>query len=102
MLKRFYLRLLLLILSSTEEHIESLSKVVSNIEKRADLLERSMEEEAVHLATLAQNRRRALEAVEASYDRKESLSHEVIGAVRSEVERAAAARASVTKFLETL
>lgn len=102
MLKRFYYRVLIMLLASTEEHLMSLASTIKKIEKRTDVLERSMEEEAVHLANLSKDRREALAAVEASYDRKETFSQEVIGVVRSEIEKAEAARAAVKKFLETL
>lgn len=102
MLQRLYYRFLRYLLASTEDHLESVAKLLGKIETRTDLLQRGLEEEAVKLAHNAAHRRAAVEAVNASYDRKDSVAHGFIAEVNAEIEKAAIARAAVQKFLADL
>jgi hypothetical protein len=99
MFKHLYYRLLLAVLPSVENHLNSIAGIVAKLEALTNKLEQAVEEEVVNMANNVKARRDAIAAIDATYDHKNDISAKVVAAYQTEIAKAHEAKAAVAKLL---
>lgn len=102
MFQRLYIRAALFLLPSVEDVINRIQAGLQALDRLTDRIERDLEAQVVALAKTARNRRLALDAINAAFDRRDDTFVARVDAQRDKLEKAAAARDKVAGLIEGL
>lgn len=99
MFDRLYYRFLLFVLPNAEGFLNRIQKLVQQIDRFTDAIERRVEDQVVAIAESARARRETIAAINDRFDAADQARIEQITADRTELNKARAARNAVETIL---
>lgn len=99
MFQRFKTKIFLMVLPSVDTILNGVHSALLQLDRITTTLDKRLEDEAVRLGQLSQQRRDAIASVQQVYDRKDAVAVDNVNLIRQRAAQAAEARDRVAAVL---